>query len=95
MRSRNLFLLTLMILASAGVCFGRAQDDPQAVLTIPRVRRPPALGLIFTDRSFETGFNRVGGIDGRLKPAQNWTAQFQAVASATRFLDGRRVSGPA
>jgi hypothetical protein len=69
------------------------------------------LGLLYTDREFfgdlngnslqnlppplQSGFNRVGGLDGRLKLSQNWVATFQGVASTTKFLDGSRLAGPA
>ena len=53
------------------------------------------VGMIFTDRSFENTFNRVGGVDARLKLSENWATQFQAVTSTTRFSDGTRLSGPA
>lgn len=54
-----------------------------------------SLGMIYTDREFAGGFNRVGGIDGRFKVNANWVAGFQAVASSTRFPDGTQIGGPA
>jgi hypothetical protein len=54
-----------------------------------------SLGMIYTDREFADGFNRVGGIDGRFKVNANWVTGFQAVASSTRFTDGRQIGGPA
>ncbi len=54
-----------------------------------------SLGMIYTDREFAGGFNRVGGIDGRFKVNSNWVAGFQAVASSTRFPDGTQIGGPA
>jgi hypothetical protein len=78
---------------------GNPLEGKRARFAIARVNRDilkqSSIGAIFTERSFETGYNRAGGLDGRLKLAQNWTGQFQAVASATRFLDGRRIAGPA
>ena len=53
------------------------------------------IGLIYADREFEGGFNRVGGLDGRLKWGNNWVASFQGVASSTQLLDGSRLAGPA
>jgi hypothetical protein len=78
-------------------------DDPlhrkRALFGIVRVSRDifrqSNLGLIYTDREFEGSFNRVGGLDGRLKLGQNWVANFQGVASSTQFLDGSRLAGPA
>jgi hypothetical protein len=49
--------------------------------------RQSSLGFIYTDREFEESYNRVGGFDGRLKLSPNWVADFQAVASSTRFLE--------
>jgi hypothetical protein len=78
---------------------GHPSEGKRARFAITRIsrdiHRQSSVGVILTDRSFENGFNRVGGIDGRFKLAQNWTTQFQGVASATRFLDGRRIAGPA
>ena len=55
------------------------------------------LGFIFTDREFENGFNRVGGIDGRFKLPGNWVLSFQGVTSATHDPeeDEVRLAGPA
>jgi len=70
-----------------------------------------SVGLIYIDREFSgnlagrslssipassrANFNRVGGVDGRLQFSQSWVAEFQAVASSTKFLDGTRIAGPA
>ncbi|MCP5111719.1 MAG: carbohydrate binding family 9 domain-containing protein, partial [bacterium] len=53
------------------------------------------LGVLYTERQFAGGWNRVAALDGRLKLARNWAAEFQGVTSATRFRDGRRQGGPA
>lgn len=53
------------------------------------------IGALFVDRSFGDGFNRVGGVDGRIKLNDNWVASFQAVASDTQRLDGSRLDGAA
>jgi hypothetical protein len=52
------------------------------------------IGIIYTERNFSSGFNRVGGIDGTFKWKQNWIAQFQGVVSSTRWLDGTYHAGP-
>ena len=82
-------------------------DDPdfgkRALFSIVRVSRDlwqqSSLGFIYTDREFGDSYNRVGGLDGRLKFGQNWVLNFQGVASATRFFDSNgelaRVAGPA
>ena len=69
------------------------ESDPlqgqRALFAIARVSRDilrqSSIGFIYTGREFEDTYNRVGGVDGRLKLSQNWTAEFQAVTSATRF----------
>jgi hypothetical protein len=74
-------------------------QDKRALFTIARVRRDilrqSNIGVIYTGREFQDSYNRVGGIDGRLKLNQNWVAGYQAVMSKTRTLDGQELSGPA
>jgi len=48
------------------------------------IGRQSTLGFILTDREFEGVYNRIGGVDGRFKLSDNWTAGFQAVTSWTR-----------
>ena len=80
-----------------------AEDDPlsgkRARFGILRINRDifnqSTVGFIFTDRSFENTFNRVGGVDARLKLSENWRTQLQAVTSRTHFSDDTRRSGPA
>ena len=77
-------------------------DDPlegkKAAFGILRLRRDilsqSSLGVIYTERQLESGFNRVGGVDGRLRLNDHWTTTFQAVTSASRLLDGAALSGP-
>src|SRR5262249_59112450 len=40
-------------------------------------------------------YNRVGGIDTRLKFGKNWMAEAQALVSSTKFADGSYNAGPA
>ena len=56
-----------------------------------------SIGAIYTDREFPADgeFNRVGGIDSRIKLNRNWSSLFQAVTSSTRFSDGTYQAGPA
>jgi hypothetical protein len=76
--------------------------NKRALFGIFRVSRDifqqSSLGVIYTDREFEDEYNRVGGIDGRFKFGQNWTASFQAVTSWAQTLedDGTltRSAGP-
>jgi hypothetical protein len=82
-------------------------NDPdsgkRALFSIVRASRDiwqqSTLGFIYTDREFGETYNRVGGLDGRLKFGQNWVLNFQGVTSATRFFDSNgelaRVAGPA
>lgn len=80
-----------------------AANDPsrntRALFTLARVRRDilkqSNIGAIYTGREFLDSYNRVGGIDGRLKLNQNWVAGYQVVASKTRNLDGSELAGPA
>ena len=79
------------------------EDDPQsgkrARFSIVRLNRDildqSSIGMIFTERSFDSTFNRAGGVDARFKLSENWVAQLQAVTSTTQFADGSRRSGPA
>jgi len=70
--------------------------------------RNNSIGMIYTDRELhtspnsfctlgacDTGFNRVGGIDGQVRFGRNWQMNAQAVTSETKFSDGTHESGPA
>jgi len=57
--------------------------------------RQSNLGFIYTGREFEGSFNRVTGVDGRLKLGENWVASFQGLTSWTREFDATRSAGPA
>ena len=52
------------------------------------------LGAIVTDREFFDSYSRTAGIDGRFRMGQTHSAQFVAVASDNRTLDGNTKSGP-
>jgi Domain of unknown function (DUF5916)/Carbohydrate family 9 binding domain-like len=73
----------------------------RATFTIARVNRDlfrqSSIGLIYTDWEFPGAgeFNRVGGVDTRLKFNPNWTGMFQSVVSSTRNADGSYQAGPA
>ncbi len=81
------------------VAKGDPLEDKRAKFTIARVSRDifrqSSIGAIYTDREFEGSYNRVGGVDATFKIGQNLTTEFQAVTSATKFLDGRTLDGPA
>jgi hypothetical protein len=59
------------------------------------IYRQSSVGAIFTDREFDGSYNRIGGIDTRLKFSNTWTGAFQGVVSSTRNLDGSYQAGPA
>ncbi len=75
------------------------EQDRRAFFAIGRVRRDilrqSNIGAIYTHRQFQDSYNRVGGIDGRIKINQNWVSGFQSVASSTRTLDGEQLDGSA
>lgn len=74
-------------------------DDPlrgtRANLGVVRVNRDlsrsATAGLLFTDRRYEGGHNRVGSVDTRFKLTPNWVAAMQAAASDTRTVPGAAV----
>jgi len=59
------------------------------------IGRQSSAGAIYTDWRLAGAFNRVGGLDGRLRLGENWVAAGQGVASSTRMADGTGLSGPA
>ncbi len=59
------------------------------------VLRDSTVGAIYTDREFDGGFNRVGGLDARIRLSKDVITSFQAVESATRYPDGSYLAGPA
>jgi hypothetical protein len=73
----------------------------RASFAIARVNRDifkqSTIGLIYTDWEWPGAkeFNRVGGIDSRLKFNPNWTGSFQLVESSTQNSDGSYQAGPA
>lgn len=73
----------------------------RAYFTIARVNRDlfkqSSVGAIYTDREFpkDGEFNRIGGVDARLKFDPQWTGMFQGVVSSTRLGDGTYQAGPA
>ena len=52
------------------------------------------IGAIMTDREFLDAYSRVTGVDGRFRLGQTHRAQFLAVTSSHRDLDGNALSGP-
>jgi hypothetical protein len=78
-------------------------DDPhygeRAVIGVVRVQREFAkqsnVGVMFTDREFAGGHNRVEAIDTRLKLDDHWTFAGQAMASQTVEEDGTHFGGDA
>ena len=52
------------------------------------------IGAIMTDREFLDSYSRVAGVDGRFRLGQTHRAQFLAVTSSHRDLDGDTLNGP-
>ena len=52
------------------------------------ISRQSSVGAIYTDREFHGSFNRVGGLDTRLKFSNNWTGAFQGVVTSTQDASG-------
>jgi hypothetical protein len=53
------------------------------------------VGMMYTESHLSDAFNRVGGLDTRLRIDPHWMASAQGVASATRTTEGEELSGPA
>src|SRR5262249_511720 len=75
--------------------------DSRSYFNIARINRDifkqSSLGVIYTDREYPVDgeFNRIGGVDTRLKLNASWTGNMQAVVSSTRLADGSYHAGPA
>ena len=52
------------------------------------------VGAIMTDREFLDSYSRVAGVDGRFRMGQTHSAEFLAVGSSNRDLEGGKKSGP-
>ena len=52
------------------------------------------IGAIVTDREFLDGYSRLVGIDGRFRLTPTTSADFMAITSQNRALDGTESSGP-
>lgn len=78
---------------------GYSLEDERARFAVARVNRDilknSTVGVIYSERRLLNSWNYAGGVDFRLKLGDNWVTRGQAVASATRFLDGSRLAGPA
>ena len=82
-----------------------APSDPLAgsrrYFTIARLSRDifkqSSIGAIYTDEEYPAAgeFNRIGGIDSRIKFAPSWTATLQSVVSSTLNPGGTYQAGPA
>ena len=59
--------------------------------------RQSSIGAIYTDQEYPAGggFNRIGGLDSRLKFTPSWTATLQSVVSSTKIPGGGYEAGPA
>jgi len=82
-----------------------APSDPLAgsrqYFNIARISRDlfkqSSIGAIYTDQEYPAGggFNRIGGLDSRLKFTPSWTATLQSVVSSTKVPGGGYEAGPA
>jgi len=82
-----------------------AASDPLAgsrqYFTLARVSRDifkqSSIGAIYTDEEYPAagGFNRIGGLDSRIKFTPSWTATLQSVVSSTQNSGGSYQAGPA
>jgi len=82
-----------------------APSDPLAgsrqYVTVGRVSRDifrqSSIGAIYTDVEYPAagGFNRIGGLDGRIKFTPSWSSTMQSVVSSTQNPDGIYQAGPA
>jgi len=82
-----------------------APSDPRAgsrqYFTIARLSRDifkqSSIGAIYTDQEYPAAkeFNRIGGVDGRIKFTPSWTATLQSVVSSTQLPGGFYEAGPA
>jgi hypothetical protein len=82
-----------------------APSDPLAgsrqFFTIARVTRDlmkqSSIGAIYTDQEYPAAgeFNRIGGLDSRIKFSPSWTATLQSVVSSTQLAGGVYRAGPA
>ena len=78
-------------------------DDPlfgeksqNAILRVNRdVGRQSTVGMVYTDTRLQDSYNRVGGLDTRIKLTPNWFTTVQGAASSTRTAEGEELSGPA
>ncbi len=70
---------------TANFVIGRARYDiyPQSYV-----------GAIMTDREFLDSYSRVAGVDGQFRLGRTHRAQFLAVTSTHRDLEGNALSGP-
>jgi uncharacterized protein DUF5916 len=80
-------------------------SDPLAgsrqYFTVARVSRDilrqSSIGVIYTDQEYPAAeqFNRIGGVDSRIKITPNWTTTLQSVVSSTQLARGLYQAGPA
>ncbi len=59
------------------------------------VGRQSRIGVLLTDRRLGGAFNRVAGLDARLKFGEHWTLDAQAATSRSRDSGASRRAGPA
>ena len=71
----------------------------RALFNIFRLKRDifsnSSIGFIYTDKEFTDSYNRVVGMDGRLRFTDKYSLSFQGLGTFTRTLDGENISAPA
>jgi len=70
------------------VADGDQLHNKRAIFTVGRISQEfgegASLGLIYTDREFGQGWNRIGGVDLTARIGNSWNAQGQWAESSTR-----------
>ncbi|TKJ31940.1 hypothetical protein CEE39_06630 [bacterium (candidate division B38) B3_B38] len=71
----------------------------RALFNIFRLKRDifsnSSIGFIYTDKEFADSYNRVVGMDGRLRFTDKYSLSFQGLGTFSRSLEGEDISAPA
>jgi uncharacterized protein DUF5916 len=100
---RGHYSLGLLLTDDRGPGETVANNDPlfhkRAHFAIARVQRDfgdgTTLGVFYTDREFEGSFNRVGGVDARIKLGTNWVGNLGGSVGSTLDTSGAYSYGSA
>ena len=74
-----------------------SRDYVTAVRVSRDIFRQSSIGAIYVDQEYPAAgaFNRVGGLDSRIKLRPNWTTTLQSVTSSTQLPGSEYQAGPA